>query len=181
MIRERFVFAAFLLSVPLALAQHWEFEQVDSGVMRGPTIARMADGRICLSYMSEDSVVWVAFKDTTWHREVVGRMEGYASPAIAVGPHGTVGVVYDSGGICYAVRNDTAWDHEYLPPAGAGPLLSYDSADVPLVISGQRDNGVSVYATTRVESGWTTTTLFIGGPGFGMPPVGWTLGLVSVA
>ena len=166
MIRERLVLAAFLLSVPLVLAQHWEFEQVDSGVMRGPSIARMADGRICLSYMSEDSVVWVAFKDTAWHREVVGRMEGYASPTIAVGPHGTVGVVYDSGGICYAVRNDTGWILSRLPTAGHGPRLSYDSADVPLVVSGRTDSDAWVFVSTRADTGWATTTLVCAGPGF---------------
>ncbi|GEM_PF-2295316 len=154
-----------LLFTP-SLAQHWEFEQVDTGVMRSPTIARMADGRICLSYMSEDSVVQVAFKDSAWHREVVGRMEGYASPAIAVGPHGTVGVVYDSGGICYAVRNDTEWVHERLPPAGLAPRLSYDSADVPLVVSGRTDSDAWVFASTREDTRWTTATLLCAGPGF---------------
>jgi len=159
--------ALLAVLVALAVAQHWEFEQVDSGVIGGPTVARMPDGRMCVSYVAADSAVWVAFKDTVWHREVVGKAEGGVSPAIAVGVHGTVGVVYDTNGICYAVRGDTAWVRDHLPPAGLGPRLSYDSADVPLVVSGcGRGMDVYVYATRRADTGWATATLLVAGPGF---------------
>jgi hypothetical protein len=173
-------YASVLLAVTcllsaFVLAQEWVFEPVDSSATSGPTLARMSDGRLCVCYLSGDSIVRVAIKDTAWHYETVGPA-ARTSPMIAVGSRGTVGAVYDSGGIHYAERTDTSWAGRRVPMLGSTTGLAYDTADVPLVTSILVSWNVYVFASTRVDTGWLGVELFRSGPayveaaGSGVPP-----------
>jgi hypothetical protein len=159
------ILACIFLLVASAFGQAWVFEQVDTSASNGPTLARMPDGMLCVSYLTTDSVVRVAFKDTTWQYESVGSAVR-TSPKIAVGPHGTVGVVYDSGGICYAERVDTGWAITHVPMAGSATGLAYDTAGVPLVTSVLASWNVDVFASTRVDTGWLGAHLYHSSPAY---------------
>jgi hypothetical protein len=150
--------------VALAMAQHWDIEQVDSSATGGPTVVWLPDGRLAACYLSGDTAVRVAIKDSVWHYETVAPA-GLTSTTIAVGPHGTVGVVYYAGGICYAERNGSGWETTHLPIAGHSPNIAYDTADVPLVTSIDDPADIVVYAQTRPDTSWLTREIYRSSPG----------------
>jgi hypothetical protein len=125
----------------------------------------LPDGRLAVCYLSGDTAVRVAIKDSVWLYETVGS-SGRTSPTIAVGPRGTVGVVHDSGGICYAERSETGWDIGHLPDAGGAPSLAYDTTDGPLVTSivSSGKSEVIVYAQSRPD--WLAKVIYMSSYGY---------------
>ncbi len=157
----------FLLLFPLALAQHWEFEQVDTGAVGSKVqIRRAPDGTTFLCYERSRFRLRVAHKDSVWHREDIdtsfmnidmGRL------AFDIGPNGEAGLVCrdDSCRIMYVEHTDTNWIASETPfRLGWYPTiqLSFDSSGAPTVMfTGQRgiEFGVRSGSTWVVETTYT--------------------------
>ncbi|UCG43142.1 MAG: hypothetical protein JSU73_00570 [candidate division WOR-3 bacterium] len=142
-----------ILVVGVAVAQHWEFEQVDSlPAGWGVGIRRRPDGGLQLCYStSQPRAVWFAFKDSIWHREIVDTFDG--APSFDVSQDGKVAMVYAQFLVVkYAVRTDTGWVTEEVTRWGLSPKMSFDLDNSPFVL--YASSYPLVYAAWRTDSGW---------------------------
>jgi hypothetical protein len=157
---------AFLAAlVALAVAQHWEFEQVDSSAndARDLHVRRMPDSTLSLSYHLNSGQIVYAFKDSVWHRESVAT--AWYSSAFDVGPNGEVGVAYGVvlDTTVYVHRTDSGWVSESISMTGYfGTQLSYDRTGHPFIL---QNNTSVVHGAMRTDTGWTVELVMPQTPG----------------
>jgi hypothetical protein len=154
MSRRSLIFLLTVLVVGLAMAQHWEFEQVDTAQWGlGVQMRRLPDGRLCLSYRHPTAGLRYAVRDTIWHYEDIG-------------PGGDFGFSVTLSGVpavlCgdqYIERTDTGWVRSTVPWTPYGHFLAHDSAGSPVyIIPGFAPDTQMLIAVSRVEGVWQQDT-----------------------
>jgi hypothetical protein len=169
--RERLAFLLLLLSMPLALAQHWDVEKVDSaGWGRDVHIQWHPDGRLFLCYQDTFGRIRLAFKDSVWSYDSLAGTSGYYGLGFSISKQGSVGVSWLNPDypwqVILASKSGASWryDSTGLTVTGPGPaLLAYDTAGNPTVMYTCTDGGCTVVRARRVDSLWNAETILGGG------------------
>jgi hypothetical protein len=154
--------AALAALVAATLAQQWDFEVVDSGSLGNyVAIDRMSDGTLWLAYVSADSHVRLAHKDSLWVYEDVDtsvvrpNFQSWPPFSFDIGPGDVVGVV---GLGRLAERRDSGWSSEELPMPMRDCAFSFDLACRPSLTF--KDSLWQGCLGLRTESGWDTNVVF---------------------
>jgi hypothetical protein len=162
----RAVVMALVLVTP-ASANQWQIEVVDTcGSWSGPQLKTAPDGVVHLCYSDNNHILHHLYKDSLWHREVVGAFPSLHGSAwnMDVGSHGELGIVmsFASGSVGLLTRHDTAWTMDSVPIAvpNWSARLSWDSAGKPAVAytNSTSDPWWIGYAVCS-DSGWSCETL----------------------
>jgi hypothetical protein len=138
----------------------WAFEQVNSDTVNvnSDVAAQLGnDGVMHVCYLSTDSVLYHAWRDTIWHRETAVTAPASGTFRMATGRHGEVGVLtYLTGSrsIGLAEKRDTAWSIDTVLPTRnvTGFCFAYDSAGDPFLAL--RTGDYLLYSE-RHETTWT--------------------------
>jgi hypothetical protein len=150
-----------------SLAQQWDFEVVDSGgVGNYVAIDRASDGTLWLAYVSADSTIRLAHKDSVWVFEdldtAVVRPIPASEPtwgdqpfAFGIGPGDVLGVVGLGRLAEYRV---SVWSSEELPMRMRMPKFAYDPACRPSITFA--DDLWQGCLAVRTDSGWDTSVVF---------------------
>ena len=158
--------AAFIAAlVAAACAQQWDFEIVDSGSV-GDYVAidRMSDGTLWLAYVSADSHIRLARKESTWVCEdldtALVRPNSNSWPPFSfdIGPGDVIGVV---GLGRLAEHRVSIWSSEELPMPMRDYAFSYDPACRPSLTF--TDSLWQGCLALKTDSGWDTSVVFPGG------------------
>jgi len=156
-------------SMSLCVAQHWEFEQVDTGGMGGGLhMQRDTAGQLCLAYFHDSpGNVRVARHDSAWRFEDVEiPVSCRAGFCYAVGRRGEEGLLYDTAdhSVLLARREQTGWSTEVFPAAAESYHLIFDSTGSPQVVYAKYLNVVLTHLShaERTDSGWVTIALDTG-------------------
>jgi len=172
MIRERLVLVVFLLSVPLALAQHWDIEQVDSaGWGRNMRMRSHPDSRLMLCYQDTSGRIRLASRDSMWSYDSVTGTSGYYGVDFDISAQGQVGVTWLNPDypwqVLLAANKGDSWEYDStgLVVTGPGPaLLAYDTAGNPTVMyTCTHGGGCTVVRARHVDSLWNTDTILADG------------------
>lgn len=158
-----------LLAASLSVAQHWEFEQVDTGGMGARLhMQRDSSGKLCLAYYHEvTGQVRLARRDSVWRFEDPGIPPSCRLGfSFDIGPHGEEAVLYDTAGwaALFAERRSSGWDIEVFPESAEAYCLVFDTSGAPNVVY---DRNISIVLThlsraERTDSGWRTSTVDTG-------------------
>ncbi|HTW92769.1 MAG TPA: hypothetical protein VMH22_13845 [bacterium] len=141
------------VTASVCLAGYWEFEQVDSGSIGSyVAIDKTSDGTIWLAYLTRDSAIRLAHKDTVWEYEDLDTAFVRPPFSFDIGPGDVIGVV-GSGRL--AERRDSVWSSEQLPMPMSGVAFSYDLAGRPSLMF--KDSLGNVCLGQRTDSGWDTS------------------------
>ncbi len=167
MLKTAIAALGLFLSASLGVAQHWEFEQVDTGGMgAGLHMRRGPGGLLNLAYYHESSgQIRLAVWDTVWKFDdpTIPAVHGSDPRSLSfdVSARQERGVAYTVAGsaIAFAHCSDSLWEFELTGDTGYGPCLSYDTAGVPNLAYGW----TSLFHVERSESGWVQTTIAQGG------------------
>ena len=155
------------------LAQQWDFEVVDGGsVGNYVAIDRMSDGTLWLAYVSADSSIRLAHKDSVWVFEDLDTAPVRPIPsseptwgdqpfAFGIGPSDVIGVV---GLGRLAERDTSGWSSGELPMRMRMPKFAYDSACRPSITFA--DDLWQGCLAVRTDSGWDTSVVFRGASGW---------------
>ncbi len=169
MIRERIVLVALLLSVPLALAQHRDIEQVDQPEWGASVDMRWhPDGRLFLCYSNASGTIRLASKDSVWHYEDMPLSHSAipGTQAFDIDARGDIGVAsLDDSSRCWcALKTDTAWTDTRTPfLMWSRSPTALDTAELPVITFQLGD--AFVLARMR-DTAWVTCTLATGSSGF---------------
>jgi len=155
--------------VAAALAQHWEFEQVDSLVSSGLQMRCSPGGPIYLCYTGVDGHIRVAKRDTAWQFEDIDTLVARAGdgPSFAISPAGDPAMAAMRGlELDYVSRTDTGWVAEPTGFTGSFwgvyPKLGFDSVGAPSIAycyNGYDLPGGVLFAT-KTDSSWAVDTVF---------------------
>ena len=166
--REGLVFLVLLLSVPLAVAQHWDIEQVDSaGWGRDVRMRWHPDGRLFLCYTDTSGRIRLASRDSVWSYDSVTGTSGYYGVGFSISTQGQVGVSWLNPDypwqVILASRSGSSWDYDStgLMVTGPGPaLLAYDTAGNPTVVYTCEDRAYcGVVRARAIDSLWGADTI----------------------
>jgi hypothetical protein len=176
------VFILLLVSVPLAVAQHWDIEKVDSaswGV--GVQMRWHPDGRLFLCYGDTTGVIRLASKDSIWSYEDLPQWRSVrrGTQAFDIGPRGAIGVSYvGADNRCWcALRADTGWADV---PTSYRPAVPWSVSPVTLDTGGRLAVTIQVgdnFLLGRIrDTQWVSSTIATGmqgfNPGFGGSALG---------
>ena len=170
--REGLAFFVLLLSVPLAVAQHWDVEKVDSaGWGSGVDMRWHPDGRLFLCYQDTSGRIRLAFKDSVWSYDSLAGTSGYYGLGFSISRQGSVGVSWLNPDypwqVFLAANKGDSWEYDStgLAVTGPGPaLLAYDTAGNPTVVyTCTAGGGCSVVRARHVDPLWNTDTILAGG------------------
>jgi hypothetical protein len=151
----RWTFAVLLVTTFPALAQHWEFEQVDTAgnwsdlqLRQGPT------GTLYCCYIDQESdSVLLATLDTVWQKE---RVTQSSFACFDVGRSGRIGVLCEEG--CF-LKTDTGWTT--IPIPFGSRLLAIDSSGRPGCVRRAWDiNHEYLVLHEWTDTAWTSDTAF---------------------
>ncbi len=169
---RRSLVVSTVLLTSLVSAQHWQFEQVDTGRMgAGIRMRSGPDGNLYLGYFSDSTgQVRVTRYDTAWHFEDPDIPPVYEQGfSFDVGPHGEVAAAYDTApaATVYAWQEATGWLVECFPDSTEWPSLIFDTSGTPNLMYGRPLGYRLSYLklAVRTDSGWTSETVHNGGPG----------------
>ncbi|HTW92770.1 MAG TPA: hypothetical protein VMH22_13850 [bacterium] len=128
------------MTASVCLAGYWEFEQVDSGSIGSyVAIDKTSDGTIWLAYITRDSAIRLAHRDSVWEYQDLDTalvrpifpsnfLRDNLPFSFDVSTDGAIGVV---GLGRLAQRRDSVWASERLPMVMYGLSMSYDPAGRP--------------------------------------------------
>lgn len=151
----------------VALAQHWDIEQVDSAGWGASVEMRWhPDGRLFLCYSNASGTIRLASKDSVWHCESVPTAGQPVSEtqAFDIDRRGDIGVSYmgNDGYYWYALKTGAGWTDAKTPFHYGFPSPStLDTAGLPAITTPVGD--ALVLARLR-DTSWVTDTLVTGDP-----------------
>ena len=134
--RLRLMVFAVAVTVTVCLAGFWEFEEVDSGSLGNcVAIDRMSDGTLWLAYVSADSCIRLAHKDSTWVCKdldtalVRPDFQSWPSFSFDVGPGDVIGVVgMGRLGVCRRTHHDRVRSRRFWSGKELAGVVSGSSA-----------------------------------------------------
>ena len=164
---DRFALLVFLLSMPLAMAQHWDVEKVDSaGWGAGVDMRWHPDGRLFLCYSDASGVIRLASKDSVWSYEDLPQWRSAipGTQAFDIGRYGDIGVSYLGTGskVWYALKTHAGWADIETPFSiqYSQPLTALDTSGAPVISLEYSDT----FWLARVrDTSWASETLAHGG------------------
>jgi hypothetical protein len=155
----RRILTFLVLAAVSALAQQWDFEVVDGGSLWNyVAIDRMSDGTLWLAYVSADSQIRLAHRDSLWvYKDLdtaLVRPDPQSWPPFSfdIGPGDVIGVV----GLGRLVeRRFTVWLPEELPMPMRDCAFSYDLGGRPSLTF--KDSLWRGCLGVKTDSGWDTS------------------------
>ena len=163
---DRFALLVFLLSVPLAMAQHWDVEKVDSAGWGANVDMRWhPDGRLFLCYSDTSGVIRLASKDSVWSYEDLPqwRTTWSGTQGFDIGRYGDIGVSYVGTGakVWYALKTHAGWADIETPFSiqYSRPPTALDTSGAPVI--SLEYGGAFLLARMR-DTSWASETLATG-------------------
>ncbi|UCG42229.1 MAG: hypothetical protein JSU73_10160 [candidate division WOR-3 bacterium] len=167
MSRRSLILLLTLLVVGVVVAQHWEFEQVDTAPWGSFLQMRASpSGDIYLAYAGSSGAIRIAHRDSVWRYEDVDTALVKGGFSFDVGPHGELGLaaIDPDWHMRLAERDSAGWLLSTIPfEVGwhPGVAFAYDTAGRPAVVFTRWD-GID-YAI-RSETSWVAERAVIGSP-----------------
>jgi len=191
---QRCILAVLFMLASFCVAQHWEFEQVDTaGWGRNwVELHRHSDGRLFAAYGDRSgTTVRLAVRDSLWSYEDMRVAAFDPVQSFAVSRLGKLGLAYsDSNGhVVVRERTDSAWVARTVTPqfSWGAPALAYDTSESALVMfnfrPGDNDGVLCVTlsdSTEKVDTVIVPTVPFTGysSVDVAVAPTGRTWGII---